>query len=402
MPPKEPKYPCIICKLQVKNNDPKGSICCSVCDRWQHNACCPRLTPAAVEFFESTHKLLGFHYWACDGCTVGYAKLNQRIGNLTTKVDILDKAVAANTASNKTTSDKVEVIEKAVDSIKVARKQDRQDIVKEAKKAWSAEQRERDSRKDNIVLYGLSEAPPNVTSGVERKKADEMEAGNLFKSIRVRVEEEDVKFANRLGTLSDDAVENPRPLRISFRKQQVRENIFANARLLPKTAYKNVSIVPDLTQQQREEDKEMRDEVDKLNKDLTEDEALNWKFRCTGKRGERVITKLRIRRQDLDHQDRRRHQDRTSQFNQTNQTYMQVLASRQRDEAAQPTAAAQTEQEPEKPPTSASEESGSDDQDMDQDNHKKRSRDSSQDTGSDSSRTRTRTKGKKKKNRKSR
>ena len=226
-----------------------------------------------------------------------------------------------------------------------------------------------------------------------------MEAGNLFKSIRVRVEEEDVKFANRLGTLSDDAVENPRPLRISFRKQQVRENIFANARLLPKTAYKNVSIVPDLTQQQREEDKEMRDDVDKLNKDLTEDEALNWKFRCTGKRGERVITKLRIRRQDLDHQDRRRHQDRTSQFN---QTYMQVLASRQRDEAAQPTTAAQTEQEPEKPPTSASEESRSDDQDMDQDNHKKRSRDSSQDTGSDSSRTRTRTKGKKKKNRKSR
>ena len=229
-----------------------------------------------------------------------------------------------------------------------------------------------------------------------------MEAGNLFKSIRVRVEEEDVKFANRLGTLSDDAVENPRPLRISFRKQQVRENIFANARLLPKTAYKNVSIVPNLTQQQREEDKEMRDEVDKLNKDLTEDEALNWKFRCTGRRGERVITKLRIRRQDLDHQDCRRHQDRTSQFNQTNQTYMQVLASRQRDEAAQPTAAAQTEQEPEKPPTSASEESRSDDQDMDQDNHKKRSRDSSQDTGSDSSRTRTRTKGKKKKNRKSR
>ena len=82
-----------------------------MCDRWQHNACCPQLTPAAVEFFNSKHKLLGFYYWACDGCTVGYTKLNQRIGNLTTKVEILDKAMAANTASKKTTSDKVEVIE---------------------------------------------------------------------------------------------------------------------------------------------------------------------------------------------------------------------------------------------------------------------------------------------------
>ena len=145
----------------------------------------------------------------------------------------------------------------------MARKQDRQDIVKEAKKAWSTEQRERDFRKDKIVLYSLSEAPPpNFT-----------------------------KFANQLSTLSDDIVENPCPLRISLRKQQVCENIFENARLLPKTTFKNVSIVPDLTQQQREEVKEMRDEVDKLHKDLTEDEALNWKFCCTGKRGERFITK---------------------------------------------------------------------------------------------------------------
>ena len=69
------------------------------------------------------------------------------------------------------------------------------------------------------------------------------------------MEVEDVNFANRLGTLSNSIVENPRPLKISFRSQQVRENIFANARHLPRTIYKGVSVIPDLTKQQRDKDK---------------------------------------------------------------------------------------------------------------------------------------------------
>lgn len=383
------KFPCIVCKQHIKNNEAKGSISCSVCERWQHTACSPLLTPAALDYFEATHKTLGFHYWACDGCTIGYAKLNQRIGNLTTKVDLLDKAVAENTANNKATSDKVEGIEREVESIKVQRKQDRQDIVKEAKKAWSSEQRERDSRKDNIVLYGLPEPPPDVSSGAERKKIDEKEAGDLFRAIQVKVEVEDVKFATRLGTLTDSAQDNPRPLRMGFRTQQVRENIFAGARLLPKTKYKNVSIVPDLTQQQREEDKELRDEADRLNKEMTRDEALNWTYRCTGKRGERVITKLRTRHQDQGPRPDRR----PSMFNRTNQTYSQTVA--RRDAVDRRSAAADIEPEPEKGQNSTSEDSESDDQDQ-EDTARKRGRETTPDTSPNQPKKRTKTKNKKK------
>ena len=293
MPP--PKYPCIVCKTQVKDNDTEGSIKCSVCNRWQHASCSPNLTPAALDFFEATQKTLGFHYWACDGCTIGYAKLNQRIGDLSTKVELLDKAVKANTSSNQATNDKVMEVEKDVESIKVARKQDKQDIIKEAKKAWSTEQRERESRSGNLVLYGLSEAPPHITSGVERKRGDERQAGALFRAIKVTVNMDDVKFAVRLGRLTDEVVDNPRPLRFCFRSQQVREQIFENARNLPRTIFKDVSIVPDLTDQQREEDSELRDEVVRLNENMTTEDQLNWQYRCSGRRGQRVITKLRIR-----------------------------------------------------------------------------------------------------------
>ena len=401
--PNPVKCPCIVCKLHVKNNEPKGSICCSVCARWQHNACCPRLTPAAVEFFDSTHKLLGFHYWACDGCTVGYAKLNQRIGNLTTKVELLDKAVTANTASNKATNDKVEVIEKEVDSIKVARKQDKHDIIKEAKKAWSEEQRERESRKGNIVLYGLPEAPPSVTSGILRKKADENEAGALFRAIKVRVNNDDVKFAVRLGAMTEDIMDNPRPLRLSLRSQQLRECIFENARHLPKTRFNHVSIIPDLTTQQRDEDSELRDEATRLNNEMSAEDSLNWIYRCTGRRGERVIAKLKVRAGPPGRQDQRRP---TSTANPAAAATPAAAANPATSTTINETNTPTIEPEPQKNrnPISSSEESEV--EDPDQDPWKRPREESSTDTSHNSSPTsRTRTqkdRKKKKKNNKHR
>lgn len=117
----------------------------------------------------------------------------------------------------------------------------------------------------------------------------------MFKSIGVKLAEDDIKYSVRLGDLNDRRVEEePRPLKISFRKLALREEIFNNARNLQKTQFKEVSIVPDLTKQQRDEDKDLRAEADRLNSELSETEALNWQYRCIGRRGERVISKMRV------------------------------------------------------------------------------------------------------------
>ena len=73
--------------------------------------------------------------------------------------------------------------------------------------------------------------------------------------------------------------------------------IFDKARNLPKTTYKEISIVPDLMSLQRQEDQELKDEADQLNQDMEEEEALNWHYRCIGKQGERVIRKLKVTEQ---------------------------------------------------------------------------------------------------------
>ena len=293
MPPAV-KNPCIKCQLNVKENEKQGSMSCTVCGRWQHNACSTELTKEVIKFFNDMYEREGHHCWSCNGCNSAFRELHTRIGRIETKMRDMDVQVKDNTLNNTKINDKVQLIEKDVEDLKKSGKADKQDIIAEAKKAWSTEQRERESKKDALLLYGLAEPDLSVKSGVERKIADETQAGKLFKAIGVKVTDDDVKFSVRLGDLTDKVVEEPRPLKISFRKLALREDIFSKARNLQTTKFKDVSIVPDLTKQQRDEDKELRDEADRLNDQLSESDSLNWHYRCIGKRGERIICKLKV------------------------------------------------------------------------------------------------------------
>lgn len=117
----------------------------------------------------------------------------------------------------------------------------------------------------------------------------------MFKDIGADIKKEDIKFAHRLGAMTDTVATKPRPLRMSLRTLEQRELIFNKARNLPKTRFRNISVVPDLTDMQRDEDSDLMKEAERLNNDMDEDTALNWRYRCMGKRGERVICKMKVR-----------------------------------------------------------------------------------------------------------
>ena len=90
------------------------------------------------------------------------------------------------------------------------------------------------------------------------------------------VEEADIKFEARMGPMAPEVETNPGPYKISFRTTEVRENVFARAKNLPRTRFKRISIVPDTTKMQRDEDRELMNEADRLNNARSEEEALNW------------------------------------------------------------------------------------------------------------------------------
>lgn len=250
-----------------------------------------------VKFFDDQYKTHGFHNWTCQNCTVAYHKFNVRICKLEKRFDAMSEKVEENTKENASTKDKLDQVDKEVIAIKDRMKTTKQDAVTDATKAWSAELREREARKTNLIIYGLQEPGDNITSGLARKKEDEHEVLDMFNNICAVVEPTDIKFAHRLGPMREDVSSKPRPLRVSFRDIGTLEQVFSRARNLPRTRFKGVSLTPDLTEMQRTEDQELMAEADRLNAELDENEALNWIYRCTGRKGQRVINKLKVRSQ---------------------------------------------------------------------------------------------------------
>ena len=86
----------------------------------------------------------------------------------------------------------------------------------------------------------------------------------------------------------------PRPHVVGFRSVEVQASVLANCRKLKDSAYQKISISPDLTKRQRKEDKETREECNKLNSELTEEERLNWTWKMIGQKGQRKYIKVKV------------------------------------------------------------------------------------------------------------
>ena len=185
-------------------------------------------------------------------------------------------------------------MEETLKKTETHRKKDKQDIIKETQAAWSEELRERASRQDNIIIYGLEEARMDIENGGQRQEVDNTTINELFRAIGANINNEDVKYAVRVGKRSPGIIENPRPIKMGFRCKNKREMIFNRAKNIPSTEFKDVSIAPDLTDQQRDEDKALMAEAERKNEERTEEERLNFEFRCQGRRGERTIIRTRI------------------------------------------------------------------------------------------------------------
>jgi hypothetical protein len=109
----------------------------------------------------------------------------------------------------------------------------------------------------------------------------------------VTMEEDAVRFCRRVG----EKKEEPRPLVCGFWDARDRNKILRNAWKLEGTDFENVSICPNLTRKQREEEADMRKEADRRNaEELTdEDQAKNLRWAAVGDRSQRFLVKTTAR-----------------------------------------------------------------------------------------------------------
>ena len=160
--------------------------------------------------------------------------------------------------------------------------------IEKSKAGVFAELDNREARKKNIVVYGMEEA--EMAEGRQRLEYDKKELDKIFTAIDVNISaSEDVEFCRRVGEKGPQA----RPLVVGFFTEWSKSIALKNSKHLATSDMENISIVPDLTQQQRRAEKSLQTEAERRNQEeLTdEDVSKNLVWRVVGKRGQKRLIK---------------------------------------------------------------------------------------------------------------
>ena len=223
----------------------------------------------------SSKKYAGM-FWACKSCTSFAAKYQADVLRFNQRLDALEKKVGE--------ADEVrEDVENLKKEFEVAKSSGSLSSNGEV----FTELRERESRKNNIVIYELDE--PSGNNKEERVAEDEQQLQDLLKDIDISVKvDDDIRFMSRLGKFDK---QRKRPLLVGVVDHTTKERILSKAPRLAKMAEPrcNVNIASDLTRKQREEEKGLQLEVKARNDKLTDEENFIWKV--IGRRGERRIVR---------------------------------------------------------------------------------------------------------------
>jgi len=136
-----------------------------------------------------------------------------------------------------------------------------QQVVDDTKK-MAEEEKDRENRSNNIVIYRV----PECKEGDDRLKHDKALCIELLRDVlEIDSQEEDLKAVFRLGKKGQDQVPNSRPILVQFRekvtKNRVLESLFKLKNAEEK--FKKVSITQDMTIKERAECKSLVEEAKK-------------------------------------------------------------------------------------------------------------------------------------------
>ena len=292
MAPKQPEYPCIRCKRNVGK---VKSVSCGTCGLWVHKEC----EEMSDELFAVLAGKYGGVKWHCSSCEASSARLEAaikqveiRLSNVEGRMDMADERAKVVDVRVEKVEMVAEQAMRAVEGVKV----DVTRIVLE-------EMREREEKKLNIILHNVGES----------EKGEEMwdrnSFDNIMKAMNTNICYKDcATFSRRLGAGDRNKA---RPLLVGLKKEDYKQEILGCSKRLDRTQFSDVSIVPDLTKQQREADNELRKEADRRNREeLSEDDkSKNLKWVAVGKKGLRRLSKREVR--DYSHPDRYRQEQVT-------------------------------------------------------------------------------------------
>ena len=278
MPPKI-TYPCLMCKVNVTKKT--GGVRCDYCERWAHAKCCD-ISPGHLKCLNEMKNAS----WKCDPCMAVSKKIKQEIVQIQLKQSEMCTNIEINRDEIANHSARLEKVEKKQSEM------NKEDIVQSSKEAMMEELREQRARRNNLVIHQIPEPPANLTRGYECKDYDTDYVIKIFKFLDAPLTKEGIKFLYRPGERMEAG--RPRPVIMSLKDPGLRDYILDNTRKLANSSFNSISIIPDLTQDQRKEEEKLRKTAEKRNRELDPEEGLNWEWVLVGMRGDRRLIKRKI------------------------------------------------------------------------------------------------------------
>ena len=238
-------YTCPGCNIEAK--DDEKCMCCDFCEEWFHIGCIDMSEDVYDVIFAENKRVPGIQ-WYCSKC---HSKTKEALE----KYSALEKQ----TKSLREDVDKVKIDVAEVKGIikNTIRHEIHQNM---------DEMKERESRKMNLIVFGL----PEINCGEATEWSTEKKVETDIKEIEsIIVEDIGVAVSPRTGVIDARRIgikrpDAPRPLKITFRDLNVKRQVLINAKKLrtsTKTNVKDIFINPDLTPEQRKTDEKLRSEM---------------------------------------------------------------------------------------------------------------------------------------------
>lgn len=285
MAPNKEASTCLACSKKFGKSD--FSVQCTVCGLWIHKTCA-NLTDEMFKFLDDQFKLTGMAFWACRACTQYAKNMNQKMREIETQLDEVKVSCRSNESGLKQVQEEVTKLAGVVEAQNKKVEEARAAAATAGSSSIFEELRERESKRCNVIMHGMGEAPPDCT-GRARWDWDLQSCDNLFKALQIPIKIEAIRFVRRVG----EPGPRPRPLVVGFHEERDKTRLLrVDTR---RTRFSDVDIVPDLTKAQRQEEDDMRAEMVARNTNLcSEDRSKNLAWLVVGPRGAKRLVKKRI------------------------------------------------------------------------------------------------------------
>jgi hypothetical protein len=278
---KKAKFPCLKCKKNVTKNS--KSVRCGSCQLWVH-VDCEGISAELFNILSHPDKYGGGVSWNCESCLASGKRLEDMIKKCEGRIQDVENRVTDTEGTVKELDKKVEKIDKKT-------KKNEEEIKNSKESAAEAvyqELREREEKKMNLIIHGVGEADGRSTLE-EKKEWDIKSCDNIFRAMEANVKSRQaIKFCRRIG----EKKETPRPMLIGLWAESDKKEIMSKAKRLQKSNMREVTIGPDLTYQQRKEEKDLEKKAAAKNQQRTEEEkSKNLMWMVVGKKGEKRLIK---------------------------------------------------------------------------------------------------------------